>query len=236
MSVKLIYLPGIDGALGAGEMMLGELPEHESFQFSYERAATQSFDALVEAVLQAADEHGFERFVVVGESFGGALAQTLTQRHPERVQGVILVASFMRHPAPLLGRFIGYMLRKVPRAFLRMPIRVVGTLTMTRDLSPEKRADFYESLFAMPFEPIGERLRTLEGFDVSEGSAWKQPTLWIWGEKDRLINFKAHRRWLHDCRRDDRWHVIPGAGHLIPRAALEVATGDIRDYLHALQA
>ena len=43
-------------------------------------------------------------FAIVAESFSGPICVRLTARHPDRVRGVVLVASFVRSPAPILAR------------------------------------------------------------------------------------------------------------------------------------
>ncbi|HEY2427422.1 MAG TPA: alpha/beta fold hydrolase, partial [Acidimicrobiales bacterium] len=49
-------------------------------------------DCADDAVL-AADQLGIERFIVVGYSLGGPVAQMVWRRHPERVQGLVLAAT-----------------------------------------------------------------------------------------------------------------------------------------------
>ncbi len=44
------------------------------------------------------DRVGVGRADVVGYSMGGAIAQTLAHRHPERVRRVVLMATFTHHP------------------------------------------------------------------------------------------------------------------------------------------
>jgi pimeloyl-ACP methyl ester carboxylesterase len=49
-------------------------------------------DCADDAVL-VADQLGIERFIVVGYSLGGPVAQMVWRRHPERVQGLVLAAT-----------------------------------------------------------------------------------------------------------------------------------------------
>ncbi|MCK6439093.1 MAG: hypothetical protein L6Q71_02690, partial [Planctomycetes bacterium] len=75
--IPLIYLPGIDGSPGPGEMVLANFPGHPALQSCYPLGSLQHFDELEAKVLDDADRAGFQSFVLIGESFGGALAQRL---------------------------------------------------------------------------------------------------------------------------------------------------------------
>lgn len=56
------------------------------------RTAPGGLEVSAVAALAALDRHGIERAVVVGLSFGGAVAAWLAARHPERVAALVLVA------------------------------------------------------------------------------------------------------------------------------------------------
>ncbi len=49
-------------------------------------------------VVALADELGVEQFVVAGYSMGGIIAQLVARRHPHRVRGMVLSATWCRHP------------------------------------------------------------------------------------------------------------------------------------------
>jgi len=59
------------------------------------RRAFRLEDAADDAVALA-DQLGVERFVVAGYSMGGPIGQLVWRRHPERVQGMVLAATFAR--------------------------------------------------------------------------------------------------------------------------------------------
>ena len=55
-----------------------------------------AFERIVEDLLEAVDHVGFDRFVLVGLSQGGAVAAALAARHPERVSHLIIYGAFAR--------------------------------------------------------------------------------------------------------------------------------------------
>jgi pimeloyl-ACP methyl ester carboxylesterase len=60
--------------------------------------AKVSLDDSVAAVLEDADQAGFERFVLVGHSLGGVTITETAVRHPERVAGLVYVGALVPGP------------------------------------------------------------------------------------------------------------------------------------------
>ncbi|MFI1398552.1 alpha/beta fold hydrolase [Streptomyces sp. NPDC020681] len=56
-------------------------------------AGAGSIDALAKDVLALLEHLEIERFVIIGHSMGGMIAQTITLAHPERVERMVLVNS-----------------------------------------------------------------------------------------------------------------------------------------------
>ena len=63
-----------------------------------------SLDRLADAAVAIADFVGFKRFIPVGNSFGGGVAQTIAARHPDRVAAVILIATIGTPANPTIKR------------------------------------------------------------------------------------------------------------------------------------
>jgi pimeloyl-ACP methyl ester carboxylesterase len=60
--------------------------------------ATVGLDESVAAVLDEADQAGFERFVLVGHSLGGVTITETAVRHPERVAALVYVGALVPGP------------------------------------------------------------------------------------------------------------------------------------------
>ncbi len=66
------------------------------------RNADYSVEGFAEDVAAVADALGFERFVLVGHSYGGAVVAAYAGQHPERLAGLVFadVAGDIRNPPP----------------------------------------------------------------------------------------------------------------------------------------
>jgi pimeloyl-ACP methyl ester carboxylesterase len=182
------------------------------------RAANLSVEVMAGLVTEWMDRLGWKRAAVVGESYGGAVAQAMAAQHPERVERLVLIASFTRHPARRLGLVVGSMLRGLPRWAVRYPVKAVARITILRGVPVERRQSYYQRTLAMPLDDIGLRidaLRRFQGRSLGRDEAWPK-TLWMWGDRDRLVNAKAESRWLRDHHPSDQVVMVEGAGHVMP--------------------
>lgn len=75
-------------------------------------------------VVALADHLGVDRFVVAGYSMGGPIGQLVWRRHPERVQGIVLAATFAKSSR---------------RAAERVAMQGVGQLGRASRLMPRRR-------------------------------------------------------------------------------------------------
>jgi 3-oxoadipate enol-lactonase len=185
------------------------------------RMATLADDVV--AVLDAA---GVKKAVVVGISLGGMIAQHVALRHPERVAGLVLLATTAGFPharlptaralATLLGLPIAGRFRppaQVGRALARMLLAakdVPRARELLADWPAAMRADpvlpraYFAQLAAVLSHSTGFRLRRIAC-----------PTVVVTGDEDCLIPAKNSRM---IARRVPGAHldVVPSCGHAIP--------------------
>jgi pimeloyl-ACP methyl ester carboxylesterase len=74
-------------------------------------------------VVALADHLGVEKFVVAGYSMGGPISQLVWQRHPDRVSGMVLAATFARSSRRPAERVAMRSVRRLGRATRLMPRR-----------------------------------------------------------------------------------------------------------------
>jgi pimeloyl-[acyl-carrier protein] methyl ester esterase len=97
----LVLLPGLDGTeIFFGPLLAALPPWVEPVVVTYPTSGANGYADLfgvVEAAVADAPE-----FYVLGWSFSGPLALMLAAKEPKRTRGVILCASFVRSPHPIL--------------------------------------------------------------------------------------------------------------------------------------
>lgn len=120
----LILLPGLDGTGQLFAPLLEHLPsDFAATVVRYPRDESLSYEQLKPYVQQAIPER--EPFVFVAESFSGPLAIELAATQPERLQALILCASFVSNPAPALLQWIQsfnhpfWFRHRLPHSFVR---------------------------------------------------------------------------------------------------------------------
>lgn len=169
--------------------VLIDLPGHGASHDVGEREA--SIRRHAEAVLRVLDHERVERAVICGNSMGGGVALRLARSWPERVAGLVLVASIGRHIHGLARAWIDGDNPLIPReddierfmAFvLERPLPVGRPLIRYVITQRARRAAALDRLFR------GFVLADGEAGVPSELAAIAQPALVIHGEHDRVIH------------------------------------------------
>jgi pimeloyl-ACP methyl ester carboxylesterase len=214
--VPLVYVPGMDGT---GELFYRQVPRLERrFRVATYRLrdAAPDMETLVAdlaRVIAAVAPDGAPA-VLVAESFGGALAMSLTLARPELVRALVVLNSFP-HFRPQ------YRLRLAIGAIGLMPwgaMRVVRRLTAFRLHSPHThRAEIRRFLqLTAPTTRAGylSRLRILRRYDLRERLAeLRVPTLFLAADRDHLIPSVEQARLMSARTPGAVMRVLPGHGH-----------------------
>lgn len=159
--------------------------------------------------------HVPERFILVGFSLGGYVARALTARYPERVAGLVLIATSLREDTPA-QRAAKLDILDVQR---HLHFRGIGRAAIVRTLRPDNNKN--EVLIAR-IRAMSERL----GFDVLErqslldrstfpGQKINCPTLIIAGEQDQMRSMDELKE-LQNHISQAQLTVIADSGHMIP--------------------
>lgn len=230
--LPICYLPGIDGIMYAGDVTLLGFQEHRTFQFPYPSAQSGDLIAMCDEVLAAIDQAGLEQVILFGESYGGALAQTFASRYPERVARLVLISTFLKHPAPLRGLFARACIRVLPKWLVMTPIKLVSHFTLLQSLTREQREHFYAGLEATSLKNLAARVRALHQFDRRAQPVHASiRSIWCWGTQDTLVGYRNTTAWLQAERPSDEYRVYDHAGHCIAGDARVRMIQDIRRFL-----
>jgi pimeloyl-ACP methyl ester carboxylesterase len=184
-----------------------------------------SITAQTRMIERLMDRLGIGRAVVVGSSYGGAVAATLALDYPERVEKLVLVSAVINddlqsHPILRLASIYGVGEVITPfladsRTFMRY--RMNGTFARAnRHMVTEERidsirrplhaADGHRSLLATSRNWRAKRIE-------HDANLINQPTLIIWGEDDAVIPVTDGHK-LHDEILHSRLVVLKHCGHV----------------------
>lgn len=212
MNERTVYtmdLPGFGGS---------PLPAHRT---------DLSLPHLAEALLGFADLQGIEQFDLIGHSFGGAVAITMTTMAPERIRSLVAITPMTdyRPPLahllglPLMEDVAGLLWRMAPSDFRRWFARTWthisygGGYSRTRaeEVAGEAdRPDIVPSLCgvmkAADYAAYARSIQQLE-------SLRKLPLLLVGAGSDRVI---PYTQFQHLCQNLPRatCHIFPASGHV----------------------
>jgi pimeloyl-ACP methyl ester carboxylesterase len=176
----------------------------------------------VQFVVDVLNALGVKKFIVAGNSLGGEVAWNLAHMYPERVAKLVLLdasgykfssnsepIAFKIAQAPVLGRLLEFIL---PRGIVEKSVgNVFG--------DPAKASkDIVDRVFDLTLRPGNRRalpLRLAQRFTSNPENlkTITQPTLIMWGEKDRLIPIEVAQWFLRDIQ-NSRLVVFESLGHV----------------------
>ena len=171
------------------------------------------------------DALGIERAVLVGSSYGGAVAAVCALDHASRVERLVLVGTvsndevprrvWLRLAAsPVVGEVFSPLLLDARRLVKRHLRRTYAA--QNGFLLDEERITAHQRplLAANTHRAI---LRTLRRWSAArierEAARIRQPTLLVWGAHDREVPLRSGER-LHELIEGSRLFVFPNCGHL----------------------
>lgn len=183
-NLPLLLLPGMDGSGLLFRPFLDVLPENVRAQvFNYPPNLARYADILPLVVEKLPMR---EPCLLVAESFSGPLAVMLAAACPERIAGLVLVASFLRSPQPWIRRWVlrlvtPQMLDAVPRSWRSR------VLLGSRE-TPGLRSLLDQAIEFTPAKTILGRLIEVQRVNVtSELARLTMPVLYLRGAADRLV-------------------------------------------------
>ena len=162
--------------------------------------------------------------VLIGSSYGGAVAATVALDHPELVKKLVLVGAVTNNRptrymlmrlfgSPIIGDILSPLLVGSRRLLRRRMKRVYDRHSWVMD---EKRVDARH----IPLRTRGAHraiIRTVRRWDAERVSrdahTMTRPTLIVWGENDREVSIEDGRR-IHEQIPNSRLFVFRECGHL----------------------
>lgn len=199
-------------------------------------------DAQADAIATLMARRGIAKAVVVGHSFGGAIAAALAVRHPQMVSGLVLLSPAV-YPwqggvawyydaanAPIAGGLFSTLV--VP------PIGLIAIDSATRGVfAPNKRPDSYvketralQALRPAKFRRNAQEIVALSQWAETASRNYRQikvPTVIITGDADEIVSPALHARRLARDIEGARLIVVHNLGHKSDYVANDLAIAAI---------
>jgi len=174
-------------------------------------------------VAHVLDQLQVKRVVLAGNSLGGGVAWKTAVGHPSRVAALVLVDS-AGYPYAAESVPLGFRIARVPALAPLMrnvlPRRVIEASVRNvygdpARVTPELVDRYYElTLREGNREALVQRFRELQKEELSaQVRQVRQPTLVLWGGRDRLIPPAQAERFRHDIA-GSQVQVFEGLGHV----------------------
>ncbi len=203
----------------------------------------ENYIADINAVAEAV---GVDKFVLGGNSMGGAIAMGYAIENPERLLGLILIdaggapikregggnLAFTLAAMPGVGDVMSQLL---PRSLVE---RSLSQSVSNQAIVTPEAVDRYWEMARYPGNRNATRIRfsaPRKAFAEQDIAAVQTPTLVMWGEQDTLIPYDA-AGWYMEHLPNATLANYPEIGHLPQEEAATTSAADLREWLENLQS
>jgi pimeloyl-ACP methyl ester carboxylesterase len=213
----VVLVPGLDGT---GLLFYRQLPRlARTFRVaSYAlRDEATTMEVLVadlrDIVRAVAADEG--RAIVVGESFGGALAMSLALAEPELVSELVILNSFPRIKTPLHLRVAIGALHLIPWGAMSVVRRATAWRLHSRHTHKEELDRFMQLTARASRQGYVNRLTILSKYDIRERlTSIAARTLFLAAEEDHLVPSVREARYMAARVPGAVMRVLAGHGHI----------------------
>ncbi len=213
----LILVPGMNGS---GELFYGQIPRlvkrYRVATYSL-RDDAGSLDVLANDLLNVIDRAAAPgaRAIVVGESFGGAVALTFALKYPERVEALIILNSFPYFGPQLRLTLALSGLSILPWGAMRLVRRLTAWRLHSRHTHRAEVTRFIELTADATKDGYVNRLRLLRRYDVRDQlDRLQPPVLFLAAEEDHLVPSVAQARYMSERTPQATLRILEGHGHI----------------------
>jgi pimeloyl-ACP methyl ester carboxylesterase len=213
-----LLIPGLDGTGRLFCRQMAALQDRYRVRaWEFLRRSRFGLADLVEELAEGTCHEGPGSVVVVGESFGGAVAISYALAFPERVRSLALINAF-----PVYRRRL-----RISAACLLLPALQWPGLRRLKDLiadrilasegvTAEGRRAYYEVIRSIDMEAYRQRLEIVSRVDLVERlPEIKVPTLLLASGRDKLVPSAEEARFMAARIPNSKLYEFPRAGHAL---------------------
>lgn len=222
MTIPVVFLPGLDGEPFTAAKISEHLRVARLDVFTYPTGRAMDWETLASLIGARMERSGAS--LLIGESFGGAVAQEVALRSTGKLRGLCLISTFSRE-VEVFANWLGRTATRVlPNALMRPVSRRLAGWKLAGTLAGEDREKFLSRFAQLDYNELARRLKLLSGFDTrARLGNLKLPVEVVYGRRDTIAaepdQLNAWKS-LPNCRVQG----IEGFGHLVSaEAAPQVA-------------
>ncbi len=225
---------------GRGPLLFVDRPGHGGSQAG--PAENRRPDGQAHAIARLMEERGIGRAIVVGHSYGGAVAAALALEHPEKLRGLLLLSPAL-YPWP--GGIAWYYTASVAPVFgwlfTRLVVPFAGRVAMgsaARSVfSPDPLPAGYiektraaEAIQPAAFRHNAHEIASLLDWTKENAPRYKEimaNTIIVTGDTDDVVSPDIHSRQMAQAVPNAELIVIPGLGHKPDYCATDMVIASI---------
>jgi pimeloyl-ACP methyl ester carboxylesterase len=213
----VVLVSGLDGT---GQLFYRQVPllarSYRVATFAL-RDRADTMDRLVADLGQVIDavSPADRRAILVGESFGGALAMSFALARPEQVDALVVLNSFP-HFTPQVRLHLAMLgLRALPWGAMALVRRLTSFRLHSRHTRRLEIETFMKLTASASREGYLTRLKLLTHYDLREQlRELRPPTLFLAAEDDHLVPSVAEARYMAERVPRSAVRVLAGHGHI----------------------
>jgi pimeloyl-ACP methyl ester carboxylesterase len=200
-----------------------------------------TLDCYVEAVDRVANNRGLKSFTLGGNSMGGGISYAYARKHPQRLEGLILVDASGAPETKKADLPIGFRIARMPGINKLMQVitpRAIIETSLKQSVSNQavvtpEHVDLYWNMLRREGNRRATGLRFAEyakriPFEPLKNSPI--PALILWGDEDKLINVGAVP-WFEVQFPVHQTHIYKGIGHLPMEETPDASAQDVAAWM-----
>ncbi len=213
----VVLVPGLDGT---GQLFYRQTPllarSYRVATYALRDEAT-SMETLVADLAGVVEQTAprDQRAIVVGESFGGALALSFALTNPGRVSALVILNSFPYFAPQLRLRAAIYGLKAIPWGAMQLSRRLTAFRLHSKHTHRREVRRFIELTAGARRDGYIGRLELLRRYDVRDRlHGLEPPALFLAAERDHLVPALAQARYMVGRVPGAQLQILEGHGHI----------------------